>query len=42
MTDKLNDLQKGEFDLSSKDAFTMRKMNNLVDLQDKEKDPKPN
>ena len=53
MTDKLNDLhkeesnqklisvQKGEFDLSSKEAFTMRKMNNLIDLQEKEQDPKP-
>ena len=37
----MNDLHKGEFDFSSKDAFTMRKMNNLIDLQEKEQDPKP-
>ena len=36
MTDKMNDLHKGEFDLSSKEALTMRKMNNLIDLQEKE------
>ena len=42
ITDKMNDLHKGEFDLSSKESFTMRKMNNLIDLQEKEQNPKPN
>ena len=41
ITDKMNDLHKGEFDLSSKEALTMRKMNNLIDLQEKEQNPKP-
>ena len=37
----MNDLHKGEFDLSSKETFTMRKMNNLIDLKEKEQNPKP-